>query len=165
MDYSAVASDTSPWGSSSPQASRSGFSEASEPDSPTPARHSHTYSQDSLSGSTINPEAASGTAGVDTSPVQRHPIDSQQQASADQSQDGSPDENRLTSSGQGQEQYNSQQYNVQQQGQRPGAARYHSNRQQRPVPQYKLQAKVTALERTGRKDPVLRFDVYVRFCG
>ena len=26
---------------------------------------------------------------------------------------------------------------------------------------YKLQAKITGLERTGRKDPVLRFDVYV----
>jgi hypothetical protein len=33
---------------------------------------------------------------------------------------------------------------------------------QRPVaPQYKLQAKITGLERTGRKDPILRFDVHV----
>ncbi|KAH0289276.1 vacuolar protein sorting-associated protein Vps17, partial [Aureobasidium sp. EXF-3399] len=31
---------------------------------------------------------------------------------------------------------------------------------QQPRKQYKLQAKITALERTGRKDPVLRFDVY-----
>lgn len=29
-------------------------------------------------------------------------------------------------------------------------------------PQYKLQAKITGLERTGRKDPILRFDVHVR---
>ncbi|KAK5003173.1 Vacuolar protein sorting-associated protein 17, partial [Cryomyces antarcticus] len=28
------------------------------------------------------------------------------------------------------------------------------------VPQYKLQAKITGLERTGRKDSILRFDVY-----
>jgi hypothetical protein len=28
-------------------------------------------------------------------------------------------------------------------------------------PQYKLQAKVTGLERNGRKDPIVRFDVYV----
>lgn len=27
--------------------------------------------------------------------------------------------------------------------------------------QYKLQAKITGLERTGRKDPILRFDVHV----
>ncbi|KAI1430375.1 hypothetical protein F5Y12DRAFT_20205 [Xylaria sp. FL1777] len=29
-----------------------------------------------------------------------------------------------------------------------------------PGPQYKLQAKITGLERTGKKDPVLRFDVH-----
>lgn len=29
-------------------------------------------------------------------------------------------------------------------------------------PQYKLQAKITGLERTGRKDPILRFDIHVR---
>ena len=58
------------------------------------------------------------------------------------------------------------QHGLQQQPQqRPGAARYQAARQQRPVPQYKLQAKITALERTGRKDPVLRFDVYVRLCS
>lgn len=33
--------------------------------------------------------------------------------------------------------------------------------QRQNLPQYKLQAKITALERTGRKDPVLRFDVHV----
>ena len=29
------------------------------------------------------------------------------------------------------------------------------------LPQYKLEAKITGLERTGRKDPILRFDVHV----
>ncbi|KAG9253392.1 vacuolar protein sorting-associated protein vps17 [Emericellopsis atlantica] len=29
-----------------------------------------------------------------------------------------------------------------------------------PKPQYKLQAKVTGLERTGKKDPILRFDIH-----
>ncbi|KAF2714643.1 vacuolar protein sorting-associated protein Vps17 [Pleomassaria siparia CBS 279.74] len=38
--------------------------------------------------------------------------------------------------------------------------RYHGGRQQRQQPHYKLQAKVTGLERTGRKDPILKFDVY-----
>jgi hypothetical protein len=33
--------------------------------------------------------------------------------------------------------------------------------QRQNYPQYKLQAKITGLERTGRKDPVLRFDVHV----
>ena len=34
-----------------------------------------------------------------------------------------------------------------------------------PQPQFKLQAKITGLERTGRKDPILRFDVHVRAPG
>lgn len=34
--------------------------------------------------------------------------------------------------------------------------------QETQIPQYKLQAKITGLERTGRKDPILRFDVHVR---
>ncbi|RMD42844.1 hypothetical protein DV735_g2285, partial [Chaetothyriales sp. CBS 134920] len=50
-----------------------------------------------------------------------------------------------------------------------GRSHIHSNSQDsisanpfasEPLPVYKLQAKVTALERTGRKDPVIRFDVY-----
>lgn len=36
-------------------------------------------------------------------------------------------------------------------------------RERRPQPLYKLSAKVTGLERNGRKDPILRFDVYVRY--
>ena len=49
-----------------------------------------------------------------------------------------------------------------QQQQRP--SRYQSGRgptQRQNVPQHKLQAKITGLERTGRKDPILRFDVHV----
>ncbi|RKF81174.1 Vacuolar protein sorting-associated protein 17 [Golovinomyces cichoracearum] len=41
--------------------------------------------------------------------------------------------------------------------------RYHRARwqsQQLPVSQHKLQTKITGLERTGRKDPILRFDVH-----
>ena len=34
-------------------------------------------------------------------------------------------------------------------------------RQRANLPQYKLEAKITGLERTGRKDPILRFDVHV----
>ncbi|KAH7374327.1 hypothetical protein BKA66DRAFT_172658 [Pyrenochaeta sp. MPI-SDFR-AT-0127] len=46
-----------------------------------------------------------------------------------------------------------------QQGQQP--QRYHGTRPQRQQQHYKLQAKVTGLERNGKKDPILRFDVYV----
>ncbi|KAK4450752.1 putative vacuolar protein sorting-associated protein 17 [Podospora aff. communis PSN243] len=47
-----------------------------------------------------------------------------------------------------------QQQAQQQQGQQ------HQQQARRPQPQYKLQAKITGLERTGRKDPILRFDVH-----
>lgn len=52
--------------------------------------------------------------------------------------------------------------------QRGQPQRYHQQTrpsQRATIPQYKLQAKVTALERTGRKDPILRFDVHVRLLG
>jgi len=38
--------------------------------------------------------------------------------------------------------------------------RYHRPASQRPQQHYKLQAKVTGVERNGKKDPILRFDVY-----
>lgn len=50
--------------------------------------------------------------------------------------------------------------NAQQGQQQP--QRYHGNRPQRQQQHYKLQAKVTGLERNSKKDPILRFDVYVR---
>ena len=50
-----------------------------------------------------------------------------------------------------------------QQHQRGPPGRYHQNaRQGQRPPQYKLQAKITGLERTGKKDPAIRFDVHVR---
>ncbi len=58
-----------------------------------------------------------------------------------------------------------QQQQYQQQQQRAaGPNRYHSGARptaRQALPQYKLQAKVTGLERTGRKDPAVRFDVHV----
>ncbi|KAL4753342.1 hypothetical protein BDW72DRAFT_191258 [Aspergillus terricola var. indicus] len=42
-------------------------------------------------------------------------------------------------------------------------ARYQTNARQnarQPAPVYKIQAKITGLERTGKKDPILRFDVH-----
>ena len=59
--------------------------------------------------------------------------------------------------------YQQQQSSYQQQPQRsPAQARYQSGgRPQRNQPQHKLKAKITSLERTGRKDPILRFDVHV----
>ena len=73
---------------------------------------------------------------------------------------GQPEERALL--GQQQQQAVAQQRNPPQQRQEP--QRYHGagqQVQQSQGPQYKLQAKITGLERTGRKDPILRFDVHV----
>jgi hypothetical protein len=35
--------------------------------------------------------------------------------------------------------------------------------QRQHMPQYKLQAKITGMERSGKKDPILKFDVYVGY--
>ena len=52
---------------------------------------------------------------------------------------------------------------AQQHSRGPGPQRYHSGARagQRQPPQYKLQAKITGLERTGKKDPAITFDVHV----
>lgn len=75
-----------------------------------------------------------------------------------------------------QSQWQQQQHNQQQQptqeaqrgsteeARRPQSARYHGvpASQRQHVPQYRLQAKITGLERSGKKDPILKFDVSVR---
>lgn len=61
-----------------------------------------------------------------------------------------------------------QQQPSQHQGQAPDVGMSAGQQGQQPqarkptYPQYKLQAKITGLERTGRKDPILRFDVHVQ---
>lgn len=43
-----------------------------------------------------------------------------------------------------------------------GQARQDQQPRKPQQPQFRLQAKITGLERTGKKDPILRFDVHVR---
>lgn len=161
MDYSGVSNDTdalagsSPWGSSSPRADRTPYAPStpsipSAPDSPeqTPG-HQHTHSQDSISANPFAAETSATSQALPPPAQSEAPPRHAPEAAAIHEQ-------------QQQEQRPVQQTPHQAHGQpRPGAARYHSQRPPRPVPAYKLQAKVTALERTGRKDPVIRFDVYV----
>jgi len=63
------------------------------------------------------------------------------------------------------QQQNQQPRQPQSQHQRTVPNRYHGGAARQPqrqsLPQYKLQAKITSLERTGRKDPILKFDVHV----
>jgi hypothetical protein len=163
MDYSGVPNDqealvgASPWGSSSPRAGRTPYAPSTPnmnvPDSPTQTpshQHQHTGSQDSISANPFATEASTTAEGLPEPAIQQDQVEGLATPAQQQARDQSLQQSQST-----------QQPHPQM---RPAAARYHSNKQHRPVPAYKLQAKVTALERTGRKDPVIRFDVYVSPC-
>lgn len=158
MDYSSSLHDdnpagASPWGASpvaSPQHPRtSPYPGSSDgPSSPTP------YSTHSSGTGFSNDEtmASEGRNG---------PQEGDSSNSLNASEGHRPD----TADSSIQPQEHQQQFTGQQD--RPEQQRGHpSGRQaqegQEPQgPQYKLQAKITGLERTGRKDPILRFDVHV----
>ncbi|KAJ5026157.1 retromer complex subunit Vps17 [Bipolaris maydis] len=146
MDYSAHDPDHpaggDPW-ASSPQANRSSFGQPPTndiPSSPLPAQTSPYGENSEQYGYLGEQDAQSRPA---TAP--ENGDQSQQQQAHGQDAPRSPQPQQ-----QGQ------------QGQQP--QRYHGTRPQRQPQQqqqhYKLQAKVTGLERNGKKDPILRFDVY-----
>jgi hypothetical protein len=159
MDYS-IHDDNpagaSPWGSSpqpSPQHARTSSYPASggAPPSPTPystqsSNASYANEDTMRAGGYDRPESSAGTESVTTESDGRRPDTAQSVRSESEQQHA----------------YIGQQpqRTPQQHGQ---PQRYHQTaRQAQPAPQYKLQAKITGLERTGRKDPTLRFDVHVR---
>ena len=162
MDYSNVAAESdqlagpSPWGSNSPKADRTSFPTSSANAPPSPTRSPYPPQQSSPPAPRYQGSPALGsqqdtTVASQESSLPPPSIEDQQQGGHAAHAAQAPE----------QQAYQQSQYAGQQQQQRPGAARYQQARQQRQVPQYKLQAKITALERTGRKDPVLRFDVNV----
>lgn len=155
MDYSAIAQDpvgSSPWGS--PQVDRATF--------PTPNNNDVPPAPLPIEQPSYDAEAHPG------SPRPGQPSgDDEESDSADLSQ-------RLQSAQLGDPDYAVEQppYSTQQpqdlphhRGQAP--ARYHPGARQyskQSHPVYKIQAKITGLERTGKKDLILRFDVHVRTC-
>lgn len=164
MDYAASIHDAdnpaaaSPWGASpatSPKHSRTGSYPPSEgPSSPTPYSGHPTgrYGQDDdLGGGTYNrPESSAGDStaasdgiGPDAAEVVTSQTKEQQKYLG---QDQPPPKTTQP------QRHEPQRYH--------GAARHTPSAP--PQQQYKLQAKITGLERTGRKDPILRFDVHVR---
>lgn len=153
MDYSAHDPDHpaggDPW-ASSPQHSRTSFGQPPTndiPSSPLPPQASP-YGQDSDNYGYVGDHNSHGRP--NTASENGDPARPQAQ---DQRQDGQT----------AQQQQQHHQAQGQQGHQQP--QRYHGNRPQKSQTQYKLQAKVTGLERTGKKDPILRFDVYVRNCS
>ncbi|KAG4439627.1 hypothetical protein IFR05_004876 [Cadophora sp. M221] len=168
MDYSSSIHDAdnpagaSPWGSSpvpSPQHARtSSFPTSGDvPPSPTPYSSNTPgagYSNDDIigGGGYQRPESSAGTESVAESDGHRPDTAESVRSQTEQ---------QPFLAGQQQQAPAQQQYQAQPHRAEP--QRYHTNaRQQQPAqaPQYKLQAKITGLERTGRKDPILRFDIH-----
>jgi hypothetical protein len=145
MDYSAISNDpenhtgASPWGS--PRADRTTFPTSGNgdiPSSPLPGQ-----------------DHSSETADRDHDAVAQAADLSAQLQSA---QLGDPDYGEQPSP------FAAQHFSIAGQQQQQAPARYQSGIRQNsrpPAPAYKIQAKITALERTGKKDPILRFDVHV----
>ena len=174
MDYSNVSNDleqpgnSSPWASTSPQVDRSTFSQAPSDNysSPVPIRQQSPGPQGNGSSIAnkfppVSTDLPSNSAALTPADDDSNSPDLSEQLQS--AQLGDPDYlgDHEPSPYQQQQARQAQQYAAQQQ--RHSAARYQTGqRPQRPIPAYKLQAKITALERTGRKDPVLRFDVHVR---
>lgn len=151
MDYSTLPHDpenpegASPW-ASSPQHNRTSFGNPPTGDiPPSPLAPQSPYGEDGRQYGYMN----------------------EQDANKSQETHGENGEQPQRQSEQGGPQNPPRQQQQQHSQQRQEPQRYHhGGRQSRQhQPHYKLQAKVTGLERTGRKDPILRFDVYVRMAG
>lgn len=173
MDYSSLPSDpdhpigSSPWQSSPQPTSRTfNASEASSAPSSPLAKHSSSRpespqvverngsSEEQGSGNNASEESRSHeAAGLGLNGSARTATDNAQPPP------------RMQQPTQTQEQQSQQPRQPQSQQQRSVPNRYHGGAARQPqrqnLPQYKLQAKITSLERTGRKDPILKFDVHV----
>lgn len=145
MDYSAISHDpenpagSSPWGS--PRADRTTFPTSGNgdiPSSPFPGQ-----------------DRSAGVAEGSHAPEPQSPDLSAQLQSA---QIGEPDYTEE------QPPFATQQSLKADQQRSQPPARYQTGVRQNsrpPAPAYKIQAKITGLERSGKKDPILRFDVHV----
>ena len=185
MDYSSLPNDpdhpaeADPW-QSSPQPTRTSFPQpesAKEPDSPT-AKHAPStpepQHQEERDGSDQeSPDASSyEEPPPNANGAERRP--GRSDTASDIRFQGPP----LTEEELRQQQLYQQRQNeryqqaihAQQHARGPGPQRYHPGARagQRQPPQYRLHAKITSLERTGKKDPAIAFDVHVslyRICA
>lgn len=162
MDYhSSIADDehpvgASPWGSSppaSPRRNESTFNSLGneQPPYPYPTQDSNNgfAQEDPGLNAFKRPGTASSTASTKA-------YDSAEQSEPSQPHDaGAEAEEQLPGTPQQQSQTHDNSPGT-------GPSPEREQQPQRPRgPHYKLQAKITGLERTGRKDPILRFDVHV----
>ncbi|KAK3900783.1 hypothetical protein C8A05DRAFT_16951 [Staphylotrichum tortipilum] len=159
MDYSASINDpehpaeASPWGnspSSSPRHNRTAFgSLVGDPaSSPFPSASNNGLHDDGGFGASDTeyrrPDTASTVSQTTDEPPLAEPYQEQPRSAADHGPLSPPPQQQP----QAQQPQQQQPPKPAQQPRKP------------PPPQFKLQAKITGLERTGRKDPILRFDVH-----
>ncbi|KAI9832772.1 MAG: hypothetical protein M1819_003992 [Sarea resinae] len=174
MDYSSLSNDlehaagASPW-SSSPQPNTPQPTGSDSPSASPLA--SATQSAYASEPETANLQGVSGGQGSLVSSEHIRPQSSDTATGDEDAEQGKPDlAERLQYPQPGEHGYSPHtpyqqqpQYRYQE-NVRPEPQRYHHSArpagQRQHVPQYKLQAKITGLERTGRKDPILRFDVH-----
>ena len=178
MDYSQLPNDpdhphgTSPWQTSPRQSRGEGFVNSvsgSEPPSPIATNSSYrsgapTPSQEGSEHGTLVAESREYLGAEDSEPSEAPTENGSSPDLSTRLQSPPLTEGEFSSQQQQylQQQQQQQRQHSHQQQQRP--SRYQSgNRptQRQNVPQAKLHAKITGLERTGRKDPILRFDVHV----
>jgi hypothetical protein len=150
MDYSAVAGEehpeASPW-ASSPQHNKPAFEVPHASDiPPSPYAGLASPQQPEHDGPPFQSEPPSAASAPSENGESRHQQEQNQPPYNPQQQ-------------QQQQQQQSQSPPLQQ---HPRGQRYHGQAARRVRPQYKLQAKITGLERSGKKDIIVRFDVYVR---
>ncbi|RAK73375.1 retromer subunit VPS17 [Aspergillus fijiensis CBS 313.89] len=152
MDYSAISHDpdhpagTSPW--ASPRPTQTTFAATSDiPSSPLPPQEHSPY------GADREPQPADGSGAREDEFGSQNKLSGQLQ----NTHLGGPNAGEQPSHGAQQQQP---------QAQHPRSqipARYQTGPRQNarpPAPAYRIQAKITGLERTGKKDPILRFDVH-----
>jgi hypothetical protein len=161
MDYRSPIQDdehpagVSPWGSppATPQRNATSYNPISSSQSPTPYQYGGRESSDGFAQEDPamdpfkRPNTASSTASTTeySPPDQSEPSEPAAQPSASAPQQQLPPQGEPSNNG-------SSNAPAAQQAQQP---------RRPPGPKYKLQAKLTGLERTGKKDPILRFDVHV----
>lgn len=181
MDYSSLSNDPDhpagpdPW-KSSPQPNKTSFPPSESADLPSSplGKHAPHFQEDQRDEDQEVNDEQSSPSSEQQLPAQpngtaKNPTRSDSSSSPDIRFQGPPlteEELRQQQLYQQRQQERYQQALHAQQHQRGPPNRYHpAARGPRQLPQYKLTTKISSLERTGKKDPAIRFDVHVRFPG
>lgn len=161
MDYSSMQDspdEPSPWGSpgASPRQPRPGnFNSAADDPSQTPFGYESNNESSAVSRADTDDIEGDGFRDPDTAKARTDDVFREQKARSDETRDIPAAQTAAQPSVQQPPPETPQKSQEQEQA----AAEAQSARPSAPHP--RLQAKITGLERTGKKDPILRFDVHV----